>query len=60
MQWDDDNAQVTFWIDGMNVAVADTNLPGAGQNMRFMASVTTTEAVAKNLKVGWVYAESDL
>lgn len=51
--------EVVFRIDGVRVCRSTTNLPAANTMMRYTNTVTTLEAIIKNLRVGWIYIESN-
>lgn len=50
----DDGGNVTFKIDGAQVAQRSANLPTSGTNLRFVIAEATQENVSKNLRIGWV------
>lgn len=51
----DNGASWLFKIDGVNVATNSANLPTAGTNLRYVIGEETQEALAKNIRIGWVF-----
>lgn len=51
--------RVVFRIDGAAVCTNTANLPSASVNARGVIYTRTLEAVAKNVRIGWLYNEGD-
>jgi hypothetical protein len=54
------STDVVFGIDGTKVCTSAANLPAANTLMRYSNSITTLEGVIKNLRIGWIYIESNI
>jgi hypothetical protein len=55
---DNNTGTLYFYINGVLVHSRTTNLPPAGHNFP-SAGVATLQAVAKNIRVGYIYVEDD-
>jgi hypothetical protein len=59
--YDYSNSTPYFYVDGTRVcsSIDTTYRPDTGYSLRYIVASRTTEAVAKNIRVGWVYIEAD-
>ena len=53
------STEVTFRIDGVRVCQSTSNLPTANRLLRYTNTVTTLANAARNIRVGWIYVETN-